>query len=398
MNRRNFLARLAALAAGSSLPAWARGAPAPRDTFPFTPDSPPAAGPDSVRSERGSVTLVAAGDTVLGYNLETHYDQLVGAGVPAEAVWPIYFKGVRSILTAADIAIVNLECPFTEAGDSEKLTKNFNFKARPEMVRMLSDAGIDVVSIANNHAADFGKAGIRQTLDTLTRAGIAHFGAGTNLPRARTPAILERNGLKIGFTGFYFQAEPDMLEPELVYATRKRAGVAGCYKDRDCIRRMVTEDVRWLVKRSDAVIPYFHWGQEGSYEVRDYQSELARVCIDLGAKAVLGAHPHRIQGVEIYRGAPIFYSLGNFVYGGIKEPTDTLTMIARLAITRDRVEAQVIPVQFTRWPDLAFQPFVLEGEPRAAAMKRIAEVSRKFVEPLPQLQPWLGDQREQAGP
>jgi poly-gamma-glutamate synthesis protein (capsule biosynthesis protein) len=266
------------------------------------------------------------------------------------------------------------------------------------MVRMLTEGCVDVVSVANNHANDFGIAGIRDTLETLERADIARFGAGTNMSRARMPAILERNGMKIGFVGHYFQDELDMIEPELVYATRNRAGVAGCYKDLDCIKRMVEEDVSWLVRRVDAAIPYFHWGEEGSYEVRDYQVELAHLCIDLGAKAVLGAHPHRIQGIEVYKGAPIFYSLGNFVYGGIKEPTDTLTMMARLRIAADRVDAEVIPVQFTRWPDLAFQPFLLEGEAGDQAMRRIAEVSRKFVNPLPQLQPWLGDQLEKAGP
>ena len=396
MDRRNFIARLAALAAGASLPSWARGAPAPRDSFPFTPDSLPAAGADSSRAAARVVTIAAGGDTVLGYNLEAHFDEQIAAGLPKDELWPLYFRGVKPILEAADIAVVNLECPFTERG--EKLPKNFNFRARPEMVRMLVDAGIDVVSMANNHAADYGIAGIRDTLETLEHAGIERFGAGTSLSKARRPAILDRHGVKVGFVGHYFQADPDMIEPDLVYATRQRAGVAGCYKDLDCVKKMVEEDVRWLVDHADVVIPFFHWGQEGSYEVRDYQVELAHLCIDLGAKAVLGAHPHRIQGIEVYQGAPIFYSLGNFVYGGIKEPTDTLTMIARLRIAPDRVEAEVVPVQFTRWPDLAFQPFLLEGAERDDAMRKIAGVSRKFTSPLPQLQPWLGDQLEKAGP
>jgi poly-gamma-glutamate synthesis protein (capsule biosynthesis protein) len=189
-----------------------------------------------------------------------------------------------------------------------------------------------------------------------------------------------------------------MLEPEAVYATHDQPGVAGCYKDLDCIRHMVSEDITMLAGKVDAVIPYFHWGKEQSYEVRDYQIELAHLCIDLGAKAVLGAHPHRIQGIEVYKGAPIFYSLGNFVYGGIKEPSDTLTMMARLRISRSGVDAEVIPVQFTKWPEKAFQPFVLQGAEGEAAMQRIADVSRSFVSPLPQLRPWLGDQQEATGP
>jgi poly-gamma-glutamate synthesis protein (capsule biosynthesis protein) len=157
------------------------------------------------------------------------------------------------------------------------------------------------------------------------------------------------------------------------------------------MRQMIIEDLEQLVPRVDAVIPFFHWGKEGSYEVRDYQVQLAHLCVDHGARAVLGAHPHRLQGVEVYRGAPIFYSLGNFVYGGIKEPRDTLTAVARLRISRERTEADLVPVQFTQWPERAFQPFVLEGEEREAAMRRIAGYSRSFVEPLPQLLDYLPD-------
>ena len=114
--------------------------------------------------------------------------------------------------------------------------------------------------------------------------------------------------------------------------------------------------------------------------------------MDLGCKAVLGAHPHRVQGIEIYRDAPIFYSLGNFVYGGIKEPKDTLTMIARLRISRTGVEAEAIPVQFTRWPEAPFQPFVLEGAAREEAFGRIASYSSALARTLPQLQPYLAVQ------
>src|SRR4029450_13528983 len=98
------------------------------------------------------------------------------------------------VLDATDIALVNLECPFTERG--KKLEKNFNFRARRELVRVLPEAPVDVLSNPNNHTNDFGKAGVHDTLETLDHAGIAHFGAGTNLEAARRPAILERNGMK----------------------------------------------------------------------------------------------------------------------------------------------------------------------------------------------------------
>lgn len=391
MNRREFMLRLAALVAGIGVARAARGqgpVPAPVDSA--KADSTQA--PPSVQ-ELPPITIAAGGDVVLGYNLQNHFDEQVAAGMTKEQLWPLYFAGTKPILEAADIAIVNLECPFTERG--KKLKKNFNFRARPELVRILKEGSVDVVTMANNHGMDYGKTGLKDTMETLDEAGILRFGAGTNLAKARQPLIVEHDGIKVGFLGYYFQADPDMLEPEEVYATKKHAGISGCYKDRECIKALVEEDVKALVPQVDAVIPFFHWGKEGSYEVRDYQMELAHLCVDLGARAVLGAHPHRVQGVEVYKDVPIFYSLGNYVYGGIKEPSDTLTMLARIKIGHT-IEAEIIPVQFTRWPEAPFQPFVLEGTARDDAMKRIAEYSRSFVTPLPQLAPWLGDQQERA--
>jgi poly-gamma-glutamate synthesis protein (capsule biosynthesis protein) len=136
----------------------------------------------------------------------------------------------------------------------------------------------------------------------------------------------------------------------------------------------------------DAVIPYFHWGKEGSMTVQEYQVGLAHLCIDLGCKAVLGAHPHRFQGVEVYRGAPIFYSLGNFVYGGRKDPPDTLSAIALLHLAKDQpVTAELVPIQITRWPEAPFQPFLLVGAEREEALGRLAALSAGFPSTLPEL-------------
>ncbi len=344
----------------------------------------PAAHDDHAGKSGHALTLAAAGDTTLGYNLQTHVDEMLEGGALADYVWPVYPRGIRDVLDAADLALVNLECPFTTRG--EKLTKNFNFRARPELVKILEAASVDVVTLANNHLMDYGEEGLADTIATLDAARIAWFGAGKREKDARRPLVLKRNGVRIGFLGYYFQAPPDMLEPEAVYAQKRRAGVAGCYEDLECMKRMAHDDLRKLVHKVDAAIPFFHWGKEGSYEVRDYQIELAHLCVDLGARAVLGAHPHRLQGVELYRGAPIIYSLGNFMFGGNKDPDDKLSMIARLEIAKKGdVACELVPIQITTWPDSPFQPFVLEGEARGAALARIAELSRPFSSTLPQL-------------
>ena len=144
MNRRVFL-RSAAAAAALATARWSRagalGSGAPADTTcgngaAFAADS---AATDSLGRAIPSLILVAGGDTTLGYNLEAHFDQQLAAGKRKDELWPLYFAGVKSTLDAADVAIVNLECPFTKRG--VKLQKNFNFRARPELVKILKPLG-----------------------------------------------------------------------------------------------------------------------------------------------------------------------------------------------------------------------------------------------------------------
>ena len=357
---------------------WARPKhAAPRDSAAAdstTVARPPAAG----------ALIAAAGDTTLGYNLEADYDQRAATGVPTELIDTIYFSGIKPIFDWADLTLVNLECPFTEHGSP--LPKNFNFRARPGLVELLKQGEVGAVTLANNHLMDYGEIGVADTIMTLDGARILHFGAGGNLAAARAPLIVERAGVQLGFLGYYFQDARDMLEPAAVYATDRSAGVAGCYVDLACMMRMLEQDLTALCPHVDAAIPFFHWGHEGSNEVRDYQIALAHRAVDLGARAVLGAHPHRFQGVEVYREAPIFYSLGNFVFGGNKDPKDKLSAIARLFVpARGPIQADLVPIQITRWPEAPFQPFPLEDEDKAAALAYLADRSRDFPATLPQL-------------
>ncbi|HET7225108.1 MAG TPA: CapA family protein [Candidatus Eisenbacteria bacterium] len=381
MRRRAFLQRTAAAAAGLALArARALAAVTRADSLAR------AAAPDTVTQPRPlspAVTLIAGGDVTLGANLQDHWDQQLALGRTPGAIAALYSAGVRPLLDQADVAIVNLEGPLTARG--VRLPKNFNFRARAELVQILSAASIDAVTLANNHMMDWGRDGLEDTLEALDRAGIAAFGAGLDLDQARAPVTLVRQGVRVGFAGWYFQAPPDMLEPAEVYATADRPGVAGCYQDLGCMRRMLEDDLRRLVPTVDVAIAFFHWGHEGSTEVRDYQITLAHQAIDLGCRAVLGAHPHRLQAVELYRGAPIFYSLGNFIFGGNKDPKDKLSALARLWLARDgSVEADLVPIQTTRWPEAPFQPFPLEGEALSQALGTIAGLSRGLAT-IPQL-------------
>ncbi|MBI1798484.1 MAG: CapA family protein [Candidatus Eisenbacteria bacterium] len=389
MNRRDFLLRIPAAAAAIAIARRTRASePGPsgalRDTASAPASPPDSARAEAQRSQFPAALIAAAGDTTLGYNLEAHFDALAASGISKDLLFSLYFSGVREILEWADLAMVNLECPFTERG--EPLPKNFNFRARRELVEILRSGAVDAVTLANNHLMDFGEIGLSDTIDTLDDAKILHFGAGRDLDAARRPLIVERAGVRLGFIGYYFQDARDMREPRELYAAANRPGVAGCYTDLYCMRSMLDRDLAKLVPQVEAAIPFFHWGHEGSSEVRDYQIELAHRSVDLGCRAVLGAHPHRLQAIEVYRGAPVFYSLGNFVFGGNKDPEDKLSAIARLRVPKSGpVDADVVPIQITRWPDAAFQPFALEGEDKAAALARIAQISRGFDATLPQL-------------
>ena len=401
MNRRRFLRRAAAALAAVSVPRWLHAqavrdsgitAPAPEAAYDTLRVQRPAHQPLEMSELPGpAISLAVGGDTTLAYNLQNHFDEQVALGRDKEELKAIYFAGIREIMDAADLAVVNLECALTSRG--KKVKKNFNFRGHPELVGILEHGSVDVVSCANNHARDYGDTGIKDTLKTLDGAGITHFGAGKNLKEARKPLILERNGLKIGLLGYYFQIGEDMFEPPEVFATDRRWGPAGVYTNRETFRAMVEEDVQALVPTVDFAVPYFHWGKEGTTEIRPYQIDLAHRCIDLGCKAVLGAHPHRFQGVEVYQGAPIFYSLGNFVYGGIKEPRDLLSGIARLRFSKAGVSADIVPIHITRWPDAPFQPFVLADAAREEGLREIARRSATLATTLPQLQPYLADQQ-----
>jgi poly-gamma-glutamate synthesis protein (capsule biosynthesis protein) len=366
--------------------AGAAAAPSPR---PATGVAPPdtlgkrPAGPQEA-AHPDVALIAAAGDTTLGFNLQDQFDERAAAGISRDLLFPLYLSGVKPLLDWADLAIVNLECPFTERG--AKLPKNFNFRARRELVQILREGSVDAVTLANNHLMDFGAEGVTDTIETLDRAGILHFGAGADLEQARRPLIVERGGVRLGFLGYYFQDARDMREPREVYASKSGAGVAGCYTDLACMRAMMEQDLERLLPSVDAAIPFFHWGHEGSTEVRDYQIELAHRAVDLGCRAVLGAHPHRFQGVEDYRGAPVLYSLGNFVFGGNKDPEDKLSAIARMRVPKSgAVEVELAPIQITRWPDAAFQPFPYEGDEKTAALVRLAERSLDLPQTIPQL-------------
>ncbi|NMO23484.1 CapA family protein, partial [Pyxidicoccus fallax] len=332
------------------------------------------------------ITLVVGGDVTLGHNHQTYFDAEVAKGRSREEMLAYGFKEVKALGDAADLFVVNLECPFTEGG--EKLPKNFNFRARPELVGSLVAGGVDVVSLANNHLMDYGAQGLVDTLVTLEAARIPYFGAGRNLAEARRPAILTVGGVRVALLGYFFLGERN-IEPPQVYATETTPGVAGHFSDVEVMERMLREDVIAAKQQADVVLPFFHWGREGTYTPEPYQVRLAHAAIDAGASGVLGSHPHVLQSMELYQGAPVVYSLGNFVFGGNWNPRDK-----RSALWKGRfgpggyLSSEVLPLRTDRYPELPFQPVPVTGEAAEEVMRLLADSSKAVDRMLPELEPW----------
>ena len=337
----------------------------------------------SVLAAAPVISILFGGDVTLGFHHEEYVDEQVKKGRTRDEMFAHGFAKVRPLAEKADLFVVNLECPFTT--QDQKVAKNFNFRARPEFVASLQSGSVDVVSLANNHLIDYGPGGLTDTQATLDGAKIVHFGAGANLAAARAPALVTVKGVKIAFLGYFFLGDKN-IEPAEVIATESTPGVAGHHSDLALMRSWVIEDVKSARAKADLVIPFFHWGREGRTVPEPYQIELAHAAIDTGAAAVIGSHPHVLQGIELYQGRPILYSLGNFVFGGNWDPKDKRTAMVRMEVDARGVrKTTVIPAFSDKFPDVPIQPYPAEGDAGEAVLDHLGEISKGFKATLPQL-------------
>jgi formylglycine-generating enzyme len=257
-------------AAGTAAPQPAAGTAAPQDS--------------------GAVRIVFGGDVMLD-------------GGPGHAI--VHgrdpFADFASLLRGADVAVCNLECVLAPGG--QQVLKPYTFRG-PQQALPLLKQYFSAVSVANNHTGDFGPDAFVRQLAMFDEARLPCFGGGRDAREARRPLILERRGLRIALLG------RNSFPPRSFAAGENRPGVAWLVDDE------VVEDVRAARRQdhADVVIPFLHWGREESPQPADWQRQLARRLIDAGATAVVGAHPHVTQTIDLYKGRPIVYSLGNFVF------------------------------------------------------------------------------------
>lgn len=234
-----------------------------------------------------------------------------------------YTELVRPTLKSFDLRFGNCERQYSARGTpSESAPHGCQ---PPEMAKIFTDCGFDAVTIANNHMYDFGPEALLDTRALLLEKGIAATGAGRNLEEARAPAIVERNGITVGFLG-YCSVLPHGAEAGPAKPGIAPLRVKTCYEPRgphaptrvltepdERDMKMILEDIASLRKRVDIVIPVFHWGVVWIPRIiSDYQTTVAHACIDAGADMILGHHAHVPKAIEVYKGKAIFYSLANF--------------------------------------------------------------------------------------
>lgn len=251
----------------------------------------------SLRAADGIATVAFVGDVMLA-ETEGTGQWVANGGDP--------FAGVRPLLAGADLRVANFESSAGTRGHPDP-AKPYSFRtsfpALAEFASLFEAAGL-----ANNHAGDFGREDLAETLDALRRAGTIPFGGGREPVEAHRATLFERNGVRIALLGYldffprWFGVAPGL------------PGVAWLDEDQAAL-----DIARARAQGADVVVVVPHWGTEHVPKADDRQRRLARALIDAGADAVIGGHPHVVQDEEVHAGKPIIYSLGNFVFDGFED-------------------------------------------------------------------------------
>lgn len=320
-------------------------------------------------------TLVAGGDIMLN-------------GISAKSR-PL--AGIEKVLATGTITYANLEIPLTTAKGATKrksaadikAKRQFVLKADPAHLSALTGAGIDVVSLGNNHAMDYGWTGLAEMTRTLDGAGIAWTGAGKDRAEAARLAVLRaHDGVRAGFVSFLSFRSAGGLGA-CTPATAKSPGVATLTWTGASHATGLARLVADYRTRCDVLIFALHWGIEKETLPNAYQVGFARALIDAGADAVLGAHPHVLQGSEVYRGKPIVYSLGNLV-----SPRPGQTAIYTLRWDGKRfLGMTATPVAIS-----GGKAALTTGKPRATAQDRIERLDRSVLKAYPVPRPKPSEQ------
>ncbi len=285
---------------------------------------------DIASAEEETVTLIATGDTMTS--------RMVGRRLRMVPDQPLYpFGKILPTLQAADVAFTNLETPLLEGALTEPYT--FQFRSDPDVARRLREANIRLISLANNHAHDYGDQGVRRTVEVLRSEGLAFTGAGTE-EEAYAPAYVDVKGTRIALLAY---VDP-LIAPPGVRATGDDPGLAVMRIDR--LKNAIAEA---KVNEADIIIVSMHSGTEYSQKLLRSQVDFAHAAIDHGADLVLGHHAHVPQRMEVYGGKHILYGLGNFVFDQTWSEATMKSVIAKIVMTESGVKSvELLPIVIGR--------------------------------------------------
>lgn len=301
-------------------------------------------------AEPVSITVSMVGDCTLGTDVNFDQSTSFDAFYQMKNDPGYFFQNVKDIFTADDFTVANMEGTLTTSNDRQQ--KTFAFKGNPSYTEILTQGGVEATNLANNHSHDYGDQSYEDTIQYLEAAGITTFGYD------RT-AVMDVKGIKVGLIGIY----------ELKDGLGRQQQVI------DTIQEVKDQGAQ-------VIIVSFHWGTEKSNIPDDIQKTLAHLAIDQGADLVVGHHPHVLQGIEKYQGKNIVYSLGNFCFGGNKNPSDKDTMIFQQTFTVENGElveddvTNIIPCSLSSESGYNnYQPMVLEGSEKERVLQKIEEFS-----------------------
>lgn len=321
---RGVLAGLAVLAATAACTPDDRRSETPTRTptpRPTATTSPPQPGPTPAPPRPRAVTIAVAGDV--------HFEGVLRARLddPATALAP-----VTRALAAADLAIVNLETAIGTGGAPDP-GKRFTFQAPPTAFDALAAAGIDVVTMANNHALDFGREPLPALFRAIRSAPVTVVGIGRDVDAAFAPAITDLDGTVVATIGASLADQDPSADP-----TGDGAATADAPGTADAIdpTRLLAA-IRRSARSADVVVVYPHWGVQGERCPSEDQRSLARRLVDAGADVVAGSHAHRLQGDGRLGAGYVAYGLGNYAWytagSEASSTTGVLTLTVRTAAT-----------------------------------------------------------------
>lgn len=279
------------------------------------------------------INILSFGDMMLDRYIRKFIDN---KGVDA------LFTNIPPILKNKDMVVVNLEGSITNFNPKPLDPNNVSFTFDPQVVPELKKLGFTHFSLANNHSLDFGAEGVRQTKEFLDKENLKYFGDYKN--KTALSYIESIENFKVGLIGYHELFDPDTTS--------------------------VVNEIKNIRDKTDFIIVYPHWGAEYKTNFSKSQQDKAYKFIDAGADAVLGAHPHVIQPIEIYKDKVIFYSLGNFIFDQTFSQNTQQGLAVNIKLEKDNITYEVLPLQ-----SKSLIPYILEGSGREKILSTLANNS-----------------------